>query len=86
MKIRLDMQLDVKKFKLDLETNRAIFPRMGVKKLVNLNSGINFKTSEGLIISDLKETPANSCQRNSIVNQGRVTYFQTQKEKNQKRC
>ena len=62
VKIRLDMELDVEKFELDLETTRAIFPRMGVEQFINRTTGLNFRTSEGLIFSDLKEAPANSCQ------------------------
>ena len=59
---------------------------MGVEQFINRTTGINFRTSEGLLVSDLKEAPATSCQRNSLVSQGRVTYFQTQKNKNHKRC
>ena len=86
VKIRLDMTLDFEKFELELETTRAIFPRMGIKQFINRTEGINFRTSEGLLFSDLKEAPATTCQRNSLMSQGLVTYFQTQRDKNHKRC
>ena len=35
VKIRLDMTLDFEKFELELETTRAIFPRMGIKQFIN---------------------------------------------------
>ena len=51
------MELDLEKFELDLETTRAIFARMGVEQFINRTTGINFRKSEGLIFSDLKEAP-----------------------------
>ena len=85
VKIRLDMMLDMEKFELDLTTTRAIFPCMGIEQYINRMEGINFITAEGLLFNDLKEAPATTCQRNSLVSQGRVAYFETQGDKNHKR-
>ena len=57
VKIRLDMELDTEKFEIDLESSRAIFPQLGIERTVNLTSGINFTTTEGLIISDPGDIP-----------------------------
>ena len=59
------IRLDMEKFELDLGTNRAIFPRMGIEQHINRTEGIIFRTAEGLLLSDLKEAPATTCQRNS---------------------
>ena len=64
------MTLDMEKLELDLGTNRAIFPRMGIEQHINRTEGINFRTAEGLLLSNLKEAPATTCQRNSLVSQG----------------
>ena len=70
MKIRLDMTLDMEKLELDLGTNRAIFTRMGIEQHINRTEGLNFRIAEGVLLSDLKEAPATTCQRNSLVSQG----------------
>ena len=70
VKIRLDMTLDIEKFELDLATTRAIFPRMGIEQYINRTEGINFRTAQSLLFSDLKEAPATTCQRNYLVSQG----------------
>ena len=59
---------------------------MGIEKHINQLEGINVRTAEVLLLSDLKEAPATTCQKNSLVSQGRVTCFETQGVKNHKRC
>ena len=44
VKIRLDLTLDLEKFEVDLATNRAIFPRLGIEKFLNRSEGIDFRT------------------------------------------
>ena len=39
-----------------------------------------------MLLSDLKEAPAITCQRNNLVSQGHVTYFETQGDKGHKMC
>ena len=48
------------------------------------SEGINFRTAEGLLLSDLKDAPT-TCQRNTLVSHGRVTYFETQGDRGRKR-
>ena len=85
VKVRLDLTLDQEKFEVDLATSRTIFPRIGIEKYINLNQGVNFRTSEGLLLSNLEDAPTTPCQRNSLVNQGRVTLFESQGSKTYKK-
>ena len=86
VKVRFDLILDQKKFEVDLAPSITISPRMGVEKYINLTEGINFRTSEGLLLSNLEDSPTSPCRRTSLVNQGRVTLFETQGSKTYKKC